>query len=92
VQEAIKAEMEKKRKARELEFGGKKYARLADIEAIREVQSTPGARGGAAAAGPSSTAAEVRGRARNECSVARRVAPSSVLSAPAPSLAGHAGR
>lgn len=33
--EAIKAELEKKRKAKQEEFGGKKYAKRSDIEALR---------------------------------------------------------
>ncbi len=47
-QDALKAEIERKRKAKELEFGEKKYARLADIEAAREGQHAHGGAAGGA--------------------------------------------
>jgi hypothetical protein len=33
LQEALKAEIERKRKAKETQFGGRKFARLADLQA-----------------------------------------------------------
>jgi len=37
-QDALKAEIERKRKLKEHEFGGRKYARLADLQASRDEQ------------------------------------------------------
>lgn len=42
-QDALRAEIERKRKLKELEFGGKKFARLADLQAAREETDAPDA-------------------------------------------------